>query len=648
MDILRVAGTSLNQTPLDWEGNLERIATKIKQARKQSVEVLCFPELSLTGYGLEDLFMSTAVLKKTEEMVTHLLPLTKGIFVVLGMPLYLGGHIYNGALAISDGKVVGFNPKKMLAREGVHYEPRWFSAWPQNAYSQTKICAADVLVGDIVYDINGVKVVIEICEEAWSSTPPSYKYADTADLVLNLSASHFILDKYKTRKQLVANSSRAVRAYYLYANLLGLESGRVIYDGSVLLAHAGKIIYEGRRFGFDDGCLSVVDIKVDLARLEKVRTRSFIEEVTPDNSKVVKCKIQNEKKRSPILNDFANVDINWDSNTEFLEIQMLALFDYLRKSKAQAYMLSLSGGVDSSTVAVLVAQMVASAIFDLGIEEFKNRLGHLRFNGLNTADYIKNILNCVYQKTAQSGDVTENAARELSLELNAQFEKIDIDPMVNGYIHAAEKVVGRDLDWKQDDLVLQNIQARTRSPMIWMLANLKGAVLLATSNRSEIAVGYATMDGDTSGGLSPIAGIDKPFLRQWLVWAEKHCSRGLGVVSALRLVNEQKPTAELRPKAMEQTDESDLMPYEVLTSIEGYYLGDKMSPDDVFLNLTRDYQSIASSDLKKYVSLFLTKWQQNQWKRERMAPGFYIDQINLDSKSWCRYPILSKPWLMDS
>ena len=135
--------------------------------------------------------------------------------------------------------------------------------------------------------------------------------------------------------------------------------------------------------------------------------------------------------------------------------------------------------------------------------------------------------------------------------------------------------MGRQLSWERDDLALQNIQARARGPSVWLLANIRGALLLATSNRSEAAVGYATMDGDTCGGLSPIAGIDKAFLRRWLVWLEKEGPAEHGPMPALSAVNVQEPTAELRPSQAGQTDESDLMPYEVLDVAERAAIRDK-------------------------------------------------------------------------
>src|SRR4029453_1790776 len=139
------------------------------------------------------------------------------------------------------------------------------------------------------------------------------------------------------------------------------------------------------------------------------------------------------------------------------------------------------------------------------------------------------------------GDVTRHAAASVAKAIGAEFLEFDVDRVVQDYIGLVSKGVGRELSWQTDDLALQNIQARSRAPSVWLLANLRNALLLSTSNRSEAAVGYATMDGDTSGGLSPIAGIDKAFIRRWLKWMQTDGPDGLGPLPALAVVNDQTP-----------------------------------------------------------------------------------------------------------
>jgi NAD+ synthase (glutamine-hydrolysing) len=177
-----------------------------------------------------------------------------------------------------------------------------------------------------------------------------------------------------------------------------------------------------------------------------------------------------------------------------------------------------------------------------------------------------------------------------------------------------------------------------------MLANIQNKILITTSNRSEAAVGYATMDGDTAGGLAPIAGIDKAFLRRWLLWAEKSCLLGLGPVTELALVNVQAPTAELRPKGAAQTDETDLMPYDLLARIERLFIRDRLGPSDILATVVADFPQYDLATLQSWVDKFFRLWAVNQWKRERYAPGFHLDDVSLDPKTFCRYPILSGIW----
>ncbi|MCP5110082.1 MAG: NAD(+) synthase, partial [bacterium] len=225
--------------------------------------------------------------------------------------------------------------------------------------------------------------------------------------------------------------------------------------------------------------------------------------------------------------------------------------------------------------------------------------------------------------------------------LGADFHLWEIDPLVAGYREMVEASLGRKLSWESDDLALQNIQARVRAPGVWMVANLRNALLLATSNRSEAAVGYATMDGDTCGGLSPIGGIDKAFLREWLVWMEQVGGPGIPVLPALSYINAQAPTAELRPLETGQTDEGDLMPYPLLDAVERYAIRDKKLDHELVEIVVEQFPQYTPEQIRVWVERFFRLWRRNQWKRERYAPSFHLDDESLDPKTWCRYPILS-------
>jgi NAD+ synthase (glutamine-hydrolysing) len=218
--------------------------------------------------------------------------------------------------------------------------------------------------------------------------------------------------------------------------------------------------------------------------------------------------------------------------------------------------------------------------------------------------------------------------------LGAEFYNWSIQTEVDSYTKKIEDAIGFPTSWDKDNIALQNIQARARSPIIWMLANLRQSILLTTSNRSEADVGYATMDGDTSGSLAPIAGVSKPTILEWLKWAETD----LGYVG-LRSVNSLQPTAELKPQEFNQTDEDDLMPYKTLVQIEHHAIQNRRSPLEVFEQMRAQTSDIAL--LKQHITKFFRLWSANQWKRERFAPSFHIDDINVDPRTWCRFPILS-------
>jgi NAD+ synthase (glutamine-hydrolysing) len=332
---------------------------------------------------------------------------------------------------------------------------------------------------------------------------------------------------------------------------------------------------------------------------------------------------------------------------EFARCIALGLWDYLRKSRAQGYVVSISGGADSAACTVLVALAVQLAFQELGAGGVRQhlpwcrRLAEVLDKGGGATAAVGALLTCAYQPTENSGPVTRRAAETVAKAVGAEFHVLDVSEQHRAYVSTLEKAVGRPLTWEQDDVTLQNIQARVRSPSIWMLANLRGAVLITTSNRSEAAVGYATMDGDTSGGLAPLGGIDKTFLRAWLRWLEKKGLVGFDPVPALAVINAQQPTAELRPPAQAQTDEADLMPYDFLEAVEDAAIRDKHTPTEVLQVLLPRYPEHAPAQIATWIERFVRLWCQNQWKRERMAPSFHLDDRNVDPRSWCRFPILS-------
>jgi len=646
MNQLRVAAAALNQTPLAWDENTQTIRAALRAARKARAQVLCLPELCVTGYGCEDAFHGEGLAHEALACVVELVRETKGLVVNFGLPLLVNGVVYNAAAVAVDGVLRGFVAKQNLAGDGLHYEPRWFKPWPAGQVESVRVGDDEVPVGDIFFEVDGVRIGFEICEDAWVSNRSAYALAQHGvDIILNPSASHFAFGKHEIRKSLVLEGSRLCGAAYLYANLLGCEAGRIIYDGDTIIASHGEVVAQGPRFSFEECRVTTAVVDIERSRLLRRRRVGSAPYVGAQGRlvKVPGFSLRSVQPHEPKL------PTGWEQSKvlkheEFTRAVSLALFDYLRKSRSHGFVVSLSGGVDSSAVSCLVALMVQAAVQELGLAAFKERLAYIPWlqREKNERGVLKQLLACVYQATRNSSTTTHRAAEAVAHEVGATFFDLNIDTLVSEYQTLIEQETGVQLSWSKHDVALQNIQARVRSPSVWLIANMRRALLLTTSNRSEASVGYTTMDGDSSGGLAPLGGIDKAYLREWLRWLEVEGPYGLRAFPALKLVNVQAPTAELRPKKSKQTDEGDLMPYTVLDSIERRAVRDKLLPVEVWRAVCDEHShTYSKTQLAEWVERFFTLWSVNQWKRERYAPSFHVDDESVDPKTWCRFPILS-------
>lgn len=598
---IKVGGACVNQIPLHWKNNTDNILHAIEEAKAQGIRILCLPELCITGYGCEDVFLSEWLPARALQELLHIQSHIKDITVCLGLPLVVEGQLFNAVAVIQNGRLLGFTCKQFLARDGVHYEPRWFNPWPAGKVSEVIVENEKIPAGDVTYAVEGISLGFEICEDSWRKTfRPGYRLKDRGvNLIFNPSASHFAMGKSQLREaEVVSDGSSFFNCVYVFANLLGNESGRMIYDGDIIIGQKGKLLAVNKRLSFQP--FRVLGCEVDFENAE-------YSEYIP------------------------SFDIK-DTNQELTQAVSLALFDYLRKSRSKGFVLSLSGGADSSTCAVLVAEMLRRASTELGWDKLCQLLP-LPTHTNSLSQSVNELLTCAYQASENSSRDTYSSAEALATSIHAKFVHWHIGKEVTSYVQKIEAALGRPLTWDQDDIALQNIQARTRSPAIWMLANVKNAILLTTSNRSEGDVGYATMDGDTSGSLAPIAGLSKPFILQWLKWAES----SLGY-AGLAQVNALQPTAELRPSDKAQTDEGDLMPYAILTAIEREAILLRKSPVETFEALRHQFGDFP---MKAFVVKFFRLWSANQWKRERFAPSFHLDELNVDPRTWCRFPILS-------
>lgn len=398
-------------------------------------------------------------------------------------------------------------------------------------------------------------------------------------------------------------------AVVVVAAPLGCPAGRFVYDGVSSIKFRGRCLAQSRPFSFAPLEVIVADLGASHVSVEP------LDDV-----------------------DLSDESILFDTLARAIA---LGLFDYRRKSGAERFVLSLSGGADSTAVALLVHLSVLLA----------------KDANQDSEICTRDLLTCLYQATENSSATTRAAARGVAAMIGATYHETDVQPMVDLYRRAASIAVGRELTWERDAVSLQNIQARARSPLAWMVANVTGGLLLTTSNRSEATLGYCTMDGDTSGGLAPLGGIDKALLRRFLVWLQRD---GITIGGTrhhfpdLAIVTQQEPTAELLPPTAKQTDENDLMPYTLLQRLEQWVIGEHLRSVDEIVHRLQDEplcatwlegvpreRDQAATQLTTWVHRFLRLWQTNQWKRCRYANAFAIDGHAPSNEDFADYPILS-------
>ena len=602
---INLASSNLNQTPLSWDKNLRNIKNSIKLSIKKNVDILCLPELSITGYGCQDLFFNKWFIEKSDNLLVEISKICKSITVIVGLPIFYKNKLYNACCIIKNTEILGFFLKSNIPNDGVHYEKRWFSSWEFGKIEKIKFNNIEYPIGSIQLEYNNdITLGFEICRDSWDNERPANYIKTKKNLIIfNPIASHYAFNKFEFRKDLVIKSSKKFNCTYLSVNLLGNESGKIIFEGDSILAQKGKLLDVSKRFSFEDFSINFNTINLEGNNKNYNETSTNIYE-------------------------------------EFIDIFSLSILDYLSKSKLKGYGLSLSGGLDSSCIAILIYEMVKRFIAKKGSDQLIKRLNLkevklTKNENKNHKLIINKILYTAYQKSENSSKETQKSAKLLSKFIGSKHYEWEINEEVDSVIKKISSSTKKKYSWDNNNIALQNIQARVRSPFIWFIANTNNLLLLSTSNRSESSVGYSTMDGDSSGSISPIAGIDKIFIKKLLNYLIKKYN-----YYPLKNVLNLKPSAELKPLHENQIDENDLMPYEILNQIEKLAIKERISPAEIFLYLQKEMK-IEKKLSKTYVKKFYKKFSMNQWKRERTAPSFHFDEFSVDSSLWLRFPILS-------
>jgi len=659
-----VGVASVNQTVGDWKGNTERLISVIEEARRRGVRLLLLPEMCIPGYSLGDRLLRTGTMVRSWKALGSLADHTDGIVVAVGLPVLYEGVIFNAMAMVGNGRILGLVAKENLATGDVEYENRYFQPWPHGRRVEYRARDGRTIpLGTQLFAIPGFGTVgFEICEDAWKGIRPGSTFALAgADVLCNPSASWFTIGKHRVRRRMVRQISMEDHCIYLYASLLGCDATRLVFDGSTFIAVNGRIAAEGDRFVFTEDW-HLVDATVDVGEIKHKR----MEEGS--------WREQHARMQAGTLGPMPHViDVVGDFDTDHvapppppywrppepehpdpslehheekglgrpithhdlshveLELALaLALRDYHRKTGIEGFTLALSGGRDSAMVALIVHRMFVHTHPDIESDAL--------------LEMIRERFTCAYMATENSGSATHDAALAIARDVGARFLDGQIQPALEACEEVVARMTGTRMTWEQPahDIPLQNIQARLRSTLIWTVANLEQSLLLVTSNKSEAAVGYTTMDGDSSGGLAPIADVPKSLVSLWLSWAYQFHG-----YQALEHILELEATAELRPPSEAQTDESDLMPFYVLDQLMYAFVQLALEPAVILRRLwpaVREHYATPrafANDIHKFVRLLCRA----QWKRERFAISFRVTAFDLDPKTGFRFPAVQSPFV---
>lgn len=623
--MVKIGVASVSVKVGDFAGNVARLREVVRAARARGVHLLVTPELAVSGYSLEDRVFWPDIARRSWAALEDVAQETKGMAVFFGLPVCMDSMMYNGAALAYDGRVRGVILKKYLPTYSIFYEGRNWTAWRQGV---TEIHG--VPAGELVFNLPFGRVSAEICEDLWSSNQPAReRVLAGAEIICNSSASPFTPLKNEQRKRLVLGAAGSLACVYAYANLLGCDSSRLVFDGGGLIATPEGIVAEGPVLSKDYWTLATGVVNLD-----------DVGRVRAENSTWRQSAERDRQPGGPLVVDVAGADytpaeleeyvaqlpenlfLTGDSKThagtdafldELFDALVLGLRDYFEKVGVfDTFLVALSGGRDSS-LCLLLAVAAAKALEA----------------GAVAGEYARRVKTAYLPNKAFSSDATQSAARALAEELGVAFNVVEISEEAEiAFEKAAELAGGAE---NVTGLAKQNLQARIRGSMMLNWANNARGLLLVTSNLSEAAVGYTTTGGDNQGGYSPIANVPKTILSALL---ERIAARDR--VASLKQVLAIPPSAELAP---DQTDEEDLMPYAVLDDLLFLFARRRMSLPDCWRILVHRHKDHTQEQLRTWTAHFGRLFVSNQWKREQLPVTLKVLDLDLDPKTGFRFPV---------
>lgn len=618
---IKIAAVSPAVTVGNVEKNCNEIINMLEKAKNQRVQIAVFPELSLCGYTCGDLFHQKALIDACYSGIMKICEYSKAFngYIAVGSPIKYNGKLYNCAVMINNGKVLGIVPKTYIPNYNEYYELRWFeSGKGVSGVVNLSDNQTAIIDSGLIFSVNeDTKIGIEICEDLWAPCPPSIALAQQgANIILNLSASNEAVTKNDYRKSLVKQQSARLFCAYAYASAgVGESTTDLVFSGACTVAENGSLLAEGQRFSLD-GTMAVADIDIDKLNAMRQLQNTF----TCDNSGNTVL----ADKELPFL-DEAYIERNFDPNPfvpsddrerdercrEILAIQSSGLAKRMLHTKTQKLVLGISGGLDS-TLALLVA--------------------------VRTTEMLKipneNII-CITMPGFGTTDLTYSNACTLVKSLGATLKEISIkDACIQHF-----KDIGHDAEIH--DVTYENTQARERTQILMDYANKVGGLLVGTGDLSELALGWCTYNGDHMSMYGVNASVPKTLVRHLVRNIADNSGRETAEI--LYSVLDTPVSPELLPPdkdgKIEQKTEDTLGPYEVHDFYLYHFLRFGTKPEKLLFMAKKAFRGTYDEErLRKWLEIFIKRFFNSQFKRSCLPDGPKVGSVSLSPRGDWRMP----------
>lgn len=609
----------------DVDYNVEQIERFVVDADKRGVEILVFPELSVTGYSCQDLFAQQALLDRVEKKIVDMLEATErcDVISVVGAPICIGGGVYNCAVVCQHGNVLGIVPKRFLPNYGEFYEKRWFASSDDltesvvigYAGSWVSVSGEETLFKTA----RGVKFGIELCEDVWSPLPPSTDLVlSGADIILNLSASDDLIGKNAYLKSLLAQQSARLICGYVYSSCgFGESTQDVVYGGNAFVYENGALVAESERFSLEEQ-LVVSQIDVDKLRTERRRNTSFVHAQCGHKARVFDAD-ETDERRFELLRHvdshpfIPESDDMYASCDEIFSIQVCGLAKRLVHTHCKCVVIGISGGLDST-----LALLVCVKTFD--------KLGYDR----------KGIVG-VTMPGFGTTDRTYNNAMTLMKGLGITIREISIRKSVTQHFED----IGHDIN--VHDVTYENGQARERTQILMDLSNELGGMVIGTGDLSELALGWATYNGDHMSMYGVNASIPKTLIRYLVSHVAENSVDEQSRTTLLDIID-TPISPELIPADehgnIKQKTEDLVGPYELHDFFIYNFMRFGFCPAKIYMLARHAFSKDLYSDevIKHWLKTFVRRFFNQQFKRSCLPDGPKVGSVSLSPRGDWRMP----------